>query len=142
MFYNSLPYGDSDSFNEKVTWDSPWTKASYLMMTKIFLENNSIMTKAYVLQALKYVAEEDDHVSVSEVGSEGQIDDMKSQLIPEVKSQLIPDKLDVIEGSHDGDDKVRKRKSRNRSPMVTPNGRDYTFLSVVLVSVFFIVQLI
>ena len=91
LFYNSLPYGDSDSFNEKITWDSSWSKTSYRMMTKIFLENNSIMTKAYVLQALKYVADEEDHAIESDTGdySECDTEDMKSQLIPEIKSQLI-----------------------------------------------------
>ncbi|ELT93681.1 hypothetical protein CAPTEDRAFT_226332 [Capitella teleta] len=53
MFYNNLPYGDSDSFNENVHWDDPWLKDSYVLLTRIFLENNPIMTKSYVLQAMK-----------------------------------------------------------------------------------------
>ena len=53
MFYNNLPYGSTDDFNEKVVWDSKWTKDSYRLLTRIFLENNSIMTKAYVLMAIK-----------------------------------------------------------------------------------------
>lgn len=53
MFYNNLPYGDTDDFNERVHWDDVWTKNSYRLLTRIFLENNSIMTKAYVLMAIK-----------------------------------------------------------------------------------------
>lgn len=52
-FYNNLPYGDLDDFNENVVWTDPWVKDSYLLLTKIFLENNPIMTKSYVLQAMK-----------------------------------------------------------------------------------------
>lgn len=43
----------------QVVWDSRWTKDSYRLLTRIFLENNSIMTKAYVLMAMKPQDEKD-----------------------------------------------------------------------------------
>lgn len=53
MFFNNLPYGDTDDFNERIVWDDHWVKESYILLLKIFGENNPIMTKAYVLRALK-----------------------------------------------------------------------------------------
>ena len=73
MFYNELPYGADDDFNEHVQWDSHFTKQSYELLTRIFEENNSIMTKAYVLTAMHPTQEEkgailpSDDVTASEV---------------------------------------------------------------------------
>ncbi len=53
LFINDLPYGDRDDFNENVQWDSNFTKHSYELLTLIFEENAAIMTKAYVLNAMK-----------------------------------------------------------------------------------------
>ena len=53
MFINDLPYGDQDDFNEKVQWESNFTKHSYELLTLIYEENSTIMTQVYVLQALK-----------------------------------------------------------------------------------------
>ena len=66
MFYNNLPYGDTDDFNERVKWDDVWTKDSYRLLTRIFMENNSIMTKAYVLMAIKPELDKDtQHMSAT-----------------------------------------------------------------------------
>ncbi len=53
LFINDFPYGEEDNFNENVIWDNNSTKHSYELLTMIMMENNSIMTKVYVLNALK-----------------------------------------------------------------------------------------
>ena len=53
LFINDFPYGEEDDFNENVIWDNNSTKHSYELLTMIMMENNSIMTKVYVLNALK-----------------------------------------------------------------------------------------
>ena len=52
-FYNNLPYGDEDNFNENVQWGSSWVKVSYRLLIQIFTENNPIMTRAYKLLAMQ-----------------------------------------------------------------------------------------
>ena len=53
LFYNNLPYGDYDDFNENVIWEDQWTKVSYRLLLDIFEENNPIMTRVYSLIAMQ-----------------------------------------------------------------------------------------
>ena len=57
LFINDLPYGEYDDFNENVQWESNFTKHSYKLLTLIFEENSTIMTKVYVLNAMKPIHE-------------------------------------------------------------------------------------
>ncbi len=57
LFINDLPYGEHDDFNENVQWESNFTKHSYELLTLIFEENSTIMTKVYVLNAMKPIHE-------------------------------------------------------------------------------------
>ncbi len=52
-FYNNLPFGDEDEFNESINWGSIWTKHSYMLLIQIFMENSSIMTRFYVLLSMQ-----------------------------------------------------------------------------------------
>lgn len=72
MFYNNLPYGNTDDFNERIAWGDPWTKDSYRLLTRIFMENNSIMTKAYVLMAIK--PEENEKVDCGKLKSADELE--------------------------------------------------------------------
>ena len=53
LFYSNLPYADGANLDINIVWDSSWTKDSYRLLTRLFQENNPIMTKAYVLNAMK-----------------------------------------------------------------------------------------
>lgn len=53
LFFNDLPYGDQDDFNEDIQWSDNFIQHSYELLVMIFEENNAIMTKAYVLSAMK-----------------------------------------------------------------------------------------
>ncbi|CAD5118865.1 DgyrCDS7539 [Dimorphilus gyrociliatus] len=53
LFFNSLPYGDQDDFNEDIQWSDNFIQHSYELLVMIFEENNAVMTKAFVLSAMK-----------------------------------------------------------------------------------------
>ncbi len=53
LFFEDLPYGDETDFHENVVWENNAIKHSYELLTMIYEENATIMTKVYVLNAMK-----------------------------------------------------------------------------------------